>query len=59
MARSMEPPGHAAVVVSNPDDEVTAEAFAAWLEEVQSGEPLELPVSAAETLAQARMAGEV
>jgi hypothetical protein len=48
-----------AVVVSNPDDEVTSEAFRAWLDELQSGEPLDLGVTAAQTLADARAAGEV
>lgn len=48
-----------AVVVVNPDDEVTPEAFWAWLDQVQSSEPLHLPVTAAETLAEARAAGEV
>jgi hypothetical protein len=47
------------VVVINPDDDVTPEAFRAWLDELQSGEPLDLPVSAAATLAEARAAGEV
>lgn len=60
MARSAEEfSGHPAVVVINPDDDVTPEAFRAWLDELQSGEPLDLPVSAAETLAEARAAGEV
>ncbi len=48
-----------AVVLVNPDDEVTAERFRAWLDERQSGEPLDLAVTAAETLAEARADGEV
>ena len=49
----------AAVVLVNPDDEVTAEAFSAWLAQLQSGQPLNLDVTAAQTLAEARAAGEV
>lgn len=48
-----------AVVVINPDDEVTPEAFKAWLDQRQSGELLHLGVTAAETLGEARAAGEV
>ena len=48
-----------AVVVINPDDDVTPEAFFAWLDEIQAEEPLVLPVSAAQTLTEARAAGEV
>lgn len=60
VARSAEQfPEDPAVVVINPDDEVTPAAFLAWLDEVESDEPLDLPVSAAETLAKARSAGEV
>lgn len=47
------------MVVINPDDDVTPAAFFAWLDEIQAEEPLDLPVSAAETLAEARAAGEV
>jgi hypothetical protein len=46
------------VVVVNPDN-VTPEAFRAWLDQRQSGEPLHLGVTAAQTLADARAAGEV
>jgi len=46
-------------VLINPDDDVTPEAFRAWLDQLQSGDPVELSVSAAETLAEARAAGEV
>ena len=48
-----------AVVVVNPDDEVTPDAFTAWLDQLQRGEPVKLEVSAAQTLAEARAAGEV
>ena len=48
-----------AVVVVNPDDEVTPEAFRAWLDQLQLGEPLDLGVTAAQTLAEARATGEV
>jgi hypothetical protein len=48
-----------AVVVLNPDDEVTPESFTTWLERRQAGIPVNLGVSAAETLAAARAAGEV
>jgi hypothetical protein len=46
------------VVVLNPDDEVTAESFAAWLDRVQAGEPVEPGVRAADTLTETRAAGE-
>lgn len=48
-----------AVVVVRTDDEVTPEAFREWLDQLQSGEPLTLGVTAAQTLAEARAAGEV
>ena len=48
-----------AVMVVNPDDDVTPEAFRDWLDQLQSGEPLDLGVTAAQTLADARAAGEV
>jgi hypothetical protein len=48
-----------AVVVVNPDDEVTPEAFRAWLDQLQLGEPVQLGVTAAQTLAEARAASEV
>ena len=58
MSRPEELPDPAVVVV-NPDDEVTPEAFRAWLDQRQSGEPLHLGVPATQTLAEARVAGEV
>lgn len=45
-------------MVLNPDDDVTSETFAAWLDRRQSGEPVDPGVSAAETLAEARASGE-
>jgi len=60
MARSADEfSGHPAVVVVNPDDDVTPEALFAWLDEIEGDEPLDLPATAAETLAAARAAGEV
>ena len=48
-----------AVVVVNPDDDVTPEAFRAWLDQLQLREPVQLGVTAAQTLTEARAAGEV
>lgn len=45
-------------MVTNPDDAVTPEAFRAWLDRRQSGEPLHLPVSAVDTLTELRRTGE-
>lgn len=60
MARRAENlPLDPAIVVVNPDDEVTPDAFTAWLDQLQQGEPRWLEVTAAETLAEARVAGEV
>ncbi len=47
-----------AVVVLNPDDEVSPEAFVAWLDRRQAGQPVDPGVTAAETLAEARATGE-
>ncbi len=52
-------PSNPAVVVVNSHDEVTTESFAAWLNRRQAGEPVEPGVKAADTLAEARAAGEV
>jgi hypothetical protein len=52
-------PSDPAVVVLNPDDDVTAESFAAWLDRRQAGEPVDPGVRAADSLAEARAAGEV
>jgi hypothetical protein len=47
-----------AVVVLNPDDEVTAESFAAWLDHRQAGDPVEPGVRAVDTLTETRATGE-
>jgi hypothetical protein len=47
------------VVVLNPDDDVTPASFAAWLDRQQAGVPVDPGVRAADTLAEARGAGEV
>jgi hypothetical protein len=52
-------PPDPAVVVVNPDDEVTPELLTAWLDRRQAGDPTDPKVSATETLAKARAAGEV
>ncbi len=52
-------PSDPAVVVVNPGDEVTAETFTAWLDRRRSDQPVDPGVTAAETLAAARAAGEV
>lgn len=59
VARRPVVPADPTVVVVNPDDEVTAEAFAAWLDRRAGLEPVDPGVKAAETLAEARAAGEV
>lgn len=59
IGRRPDVPADLAVVVVNPDDEVTPESFAAWLDRRQVGEPVDPGVKAAETLAEARAAGEV
>jgi len=43
----------------NPDDKVTPASFNVWLDQLQTGEPVSLEVTAVETLAEARAAGEV
>jgi hypothetical protein len=59
MVRRPEVPSDPAVVVLNPEEEVTPESFAAWLERRQAGEPVDPGVRAADTLAGERAAGEV
>ncbi len=59
VARRPDVPADPALLVVNPDDEVTPESFAAWLDRRQVGTPLDPGVTAAETLAEARSAGEV
>ena len=56
--RAADIPSDPAVVVLNPEDEVTPETFAGWLDRRQAGEPVDPGVSAAETLAEARAVGE-
>jgi hypothetical protein len=46
------------VVVTNPDDDVSADAFRAWLDHRQMGEPANPGVRAADTLAEIRSPGE-
>lgn len=52
-------PADPAVVVLNPDDDVTAERFAAWLDRYGDDQPVDPGVTAAVTLREARAAGEV
>ncbi|MBO0730215.1 MAG: hypothetical protein J2P57_13225 [Acidimicrobiaceae bacterium] len=47
-----------AVIVANPDREVTPELFLAWLDQVQQGEPVDPGVRAADALAEIREHGE-
>lgn len=59
MARSSEDlAADPALVVINPNDIVTSEAFTSWLDRRQAGTPSDPGVTAAETLAEARAAGE-
>ena len=58
VARRPDVPSDATVVVLNPDDDVTAESFLAWLDRRQAGEPVDPGIRAADTLAEARAAGE-
>lgn len=57
--RADDQPTDSTAWIINPDDDVTPESFTAWLEQLQTGEPLNLQVTAADTLAEARAAGEV
>ncbi|MDQ3757247.1 MAG: hypothetical protein M3394_05305 [Actinomycetota bacterium] len=56
--RAADIPRDGAVVLLNPDDEVTPETFAAWLDRHRAGEPIDPGVTAAETLTEARALGE-
>jgi len=59
MARSADDiPSDPAIVVANPDEEVTAVNFTAWLDDRQKRTPISTSVSAAETLAAIRAYGE-
>lgn len=59
VARRPDVPSDPAVVVVNPEDDVTAESFAAWLDRRQAGNPVDPGAKAADTLAEARAVGEV
>lgn len=59
MALRPDFPSDPDVVVLNPDDDVTPESFISWLDRRQVGEPVDPGVSAADTLGEARAAGEV
>ena len=56
--RAADIPPDPAIVVLNPEDEVTPETFPAWLDRRQACEPVDPGISAAETLAEARATGE-
>ena len=56
--RASDLPSDPAVVVTNPDDDVTAETFLAWLDYRQVGEPTSPAIRAADTLAELRALGE-
>jgi hypothetical protein len=59
VARSADDlPSDPAVVVTNPDDDVTAETFRAWLDRHQASEPTSPAVRAADTLSELRALGE-
>ncbi|MBA2575945.1 MAG: hypothetical protein H0V05_04770 [Euzebyaceae bacterium] len=58
MARPAAKLSDPAVVLVNPDDAVSAESFNAWLDKRQAGRPTDPGLTAAETLAEARAAGE-
>lgn len=57
--RPSDLPSDPAVIVLNPEDEVTAGSFSAWLDRRQAGAPLDPGVRASDTLADARASGEV
>ncbi|MGH9127418.1 MAG: hypothetical protein ACRDY2_00240 [Acidimicrobiales bacterium] len=56
--RAVDASSDPAIVVVNPEETVTAEAFLAWLDHRQAGNPTDPGVTAAETLSQLRVAGE-
>ena len=56
--RASDLPSDPAVVVTNPDDDVTAETFRAWLDHRQASEPTSPAVRAADTLAEVRALDE-
>jgi hypothetical protein len=47
-----------AIAIVSPDDLITPERFRAWLDQRQAGKPVAPVVTAAETLAAIRAAGE-
>jgi hypothetical protein len=51
-------PSDPAVVVTNPDDDVTADTFRAWLDRRHAAEPASPGVRAADTLAELRALDE-
>ena len=57
-SRASDLPSDPAVVVTNPDDDVTAETFEAWLDHRQASEPTSPAVRAADTLAEVRTLDE-
>ena len=59
VAGLLDTPSDPAVAVVNPDDEITPGSFVTWLDRRQAGEPVDPGVRAADTLAQARAAGEM
>jgi hypothetical protein len=58
-AEDLPPPPVVDAVSDGLNDDEVAAAFAAWLAELDTEEPLDLPVSAADELTAARAAGEV
>jgi len=59
VARRPDIPSDPAVVVLNPEDEVTPESFTSWLDRRQRDAPADPRVRAADTLAEVRSSGEV
>ncbi len=56
--RASELSSDPAIIVANPEVEVTAERFTAWLDRRQSDEPVRVPVRAEDTLTEIRASGE-
>ena len=53
-----EVPPDPALVIVNPEEDVTPEAFRVWLDHRQQGDPVDSGVRAADILAELRSAGE-
>lgn len=51
-------PNDPAVILANPDDDVTPGLFREWLDRIQQGEPVNPGISAGEILAEIREHGE-